>query len=260
MADESGERVGPIETRELFRLGDPAERFESIFHSVALVAGAFVVAVALSSVGITMLSGVGITSEATPALYEALVTGVYFAGMLAVSLWYLDWQDEYDLIGLRWPTMRDVTIAIGGVIAVIAVISGLEILLQAAGIEIAENSAVEAGRNNPELYLYYIPVVLLLNSPGEELLFRGVVQGKLRQAFGVVPGVLGAAAIFGMVHYVALVGAGSQLAYVGIAFLSGLVLGALYEYSGNFVVPVAVHAAWNIIVYVNLYLGATGGL
>jgi len=55
-------------------------------------------------------------------------------------------------------------------------------------------------------------------------------------------------------------GDGSQAGYIAIAALAGMLIGTLYEISGNFAVPWIVHAAWNVLVYLNLYLGATGGL
>jgi uncharacterized membrane protein YidH (DUF202 family) len=110
-----------------------------------LVLAAFAGGVALSAVAISVFGGLGITSEQTPAVYEALTTGVYFFGMFAVAVWYLDWQDEYSLIGWRWPTKRDAAIVVVGSIVIVGVISALEFLLTAAGIELAENAAVEAG-------------------------------------------------------------------------------------------------------------------
>jgi len=56
------------------------------------------------------------------------------------------------------------------------------------------------------------------------------------------------------------VGSGSQLVYVAIAAAAGLVLGAAYELTRNLLVPIAMHALWNVSVYALLYLDATGGL
>lgn len=260
MAEKSGLQPGSIRRQDLFRFDDGADGVRSIVHSVLLVLVAFLGAVLVLALSISLLEGVGITQDGTPALYQALSTGAYFFGMLGVVLLYLDWRSEFSLIQLRWPTRRDLAVIVGGTIAVVAVITGIQLALEFAGVELADNSAVTAGEDNPELYLYYIPVVILLNSPGEELLFRGVVQGKLRQAYGVVPAVLGAGAIFGLVHFAALGGDGSQAGYIAIAALAGMVMGTLYEYSGNFAVPWIIHAAWNVLVYLNLYLGATGGL
>jgi len=260
MAEESGPEAGALRRENLVKFGSTEERFYSVVHSLLLVIGAFIGAVMLLTLGISLLAAVGITQDGTPALYQALSTGVYFLGMGTVVLLYLHWQAEFDLIDLRMPTKRDAAVIVGGSIAVVALIVGIELLLEALGVELAENAAVTAGEDNPELYLYYVPVVILLNAPGEELLFRGVVQGKLRRAYGVVPGIVGAALIFGLVHFAALGGDGSQAGYIAIAALAGMLIGTLYEISGNFAVPWIVHAAWNVLVYLNLYLGATGGL
>ncbi len=42
---------------------------------------------------------------------------------------------------------------------------------------------------NPDVLLLLIPASFLLIGPGEELLFRGVVQGRLRDYFGLMSGV-----------------------------------------------------------------------
>ena len=58
--------------------------------------------------------------------------------------------------------------------------------------------------------------------------------------------------------WVALTGGGSQLTYVAVAGVLGLVLGSVYELTENLVVPVAIHALWNVYVFGSQYLVATG--
>jgi membrane protease YdiL (CAAX protease family) len=222
------------------------------------VLGSFVCGGLFVSMGSGGLAVAGIGSE-TPA-GQVVETASNFIGLAVLPLVYLAWRGDWSLVGFGRPTRRDVGVTLVGIVALVAFMQAGEALVTALGYEPATNNAVQTGRENPELFLYYIPIVLVLNSPAEELLFRGVVQGLLRRAYGVIPGIIGASAIFGLVHYSALVAAGSAGAYVVLAIGSGLILGILYEYTENLLVPIVVHAVWNCLVYLSLYAEATGAL
>lgn len=238
-------------------LADRNQRARNVTHALALVVVAFLAGAVVQTLGMSALEGAGVVGGESPALEQVVPMALHFVGFLVAVGWYLAWRDG-SLVRFGRPTGRDVRWTMLGFAGLVALLVGLDVLLSALGFEPADNVSVEVGREHPELFLYFIPVVLLLNAPAEELLFRGVVQGLFRRAYGVVPAVVAAALVFGVVHYLALVGTGSRLAYVAIAFVSGLVLGALYEYTENILVPVAVHALWNTLVYVNLYAGAVG--
>ncbi len=250
-----GNLVGVPDGAPMFRVGAPAERLDSVVHSLLVLAGAFLASILLVSLGNSVLDGLSITAVTAT---ETVPTALHFLGFILAAVAYIEWRGERSLIGVRWPTKRDAGIAVIGTALLVGLMTVAQLMLTYFGIELAENVAVERGRDNPQLFLYYIPLVLLLNVPAEELLFRGVIQGLFRRAYGIVPGILAAGAIFGLIHYVALVGEGSALAYVTIAFASGILLGALYEFTGNLVVPMVMHAVWNTLVYLNLYASTTG--
>lgn len=260
MADDSGglSSLRLPSGRPLFDPGNAEQRRVGLLHSVLLVLVSFLCGGLFLSVGSGGLQVAGIGAE-TPA-GQIVETAANFLGLGVAPLVYLAWRADWSLVGFGKPSRRDVVVTLLGIGALVAFMQAGETLLTALGYTPATNEAVQTGRQNPELFLYYIPIVLLLNSPAEELLFRGVVQGLLRRAYGVVPGILGAGAIFGVVHYSALVAAGSAGAYVVLAVGSGLILGVLHEYTENLLVPIVVHAAWNCLVYLSLYAEATGGL
>jgi membrane protease YdiL (CAAX protease family) len=85
-----------------------------------------------------------------------------------------------------------------------------------------------------------VAVVLVagLAGLGEELLFRGAIQAWLVDVGDPVSGVVLAALIFGLAHYV-------TTAYFIAASLMGLYLGLLYQLSGNLLLPVLVHALYD---------------
>jgi membrane protease YdiL (CAAX protease family) len=230
----------------------------AVLHSLLLLLGAFLVADLFRQGVVGGLGLVGVTGDtATVSVAEM---GAQFAGFLAVGIAYIRLQNQQSLIGVGRPSLRDVAVIAVGFVVLVGSLTGLETLFAQLGYEPAQNSAIAAGEGQPVLYLFVIPVVIFLNSPGEELLFRGLIQGRFRQAYGVVPGILAAGAVFGLVHYIALVGTGSELVYVTIAGAAGLLLGAVYEYTENLLVPIAIHALWNTTVYLLLYVEATGGV
>ena len=244
--------------RPLFEFGNAEQRRIGLIHSILLVLGSFVCGGLFVSVGAGALEIAGVGSETPTA--KVVETATNFIGLAVLPVAYLLWRAEWSLVGFSRPSRRDVGAIVLGSVALVAFMLAGEQLVTALGFEPATNEAVETGRQNPELFLYYIPVVLLFNSPAEELLFRGVVQGLLRRAYGVIPGILGASAIFGLVHYSALVAAGSAGGYVVLAIGSGVILGILYEYTENLLVPIIVHSAWNCLVYLSLYVETTGAL
>lgn len=75
---------------------------------------------------------------------------------------------------------------------------------------------------------------------GEELLFRGLIQGGLTRMLGPVAGVLGAAVLFGLLHPV-------SLAYVVLATLLGAYLGVVWILTGNLLSVMITHGLYDFI-------------
>jgi len=245
----------------LYKFGTNEERVRSLVHSVGLVLAAFVAGIALAVVGLRLLSQLGLVPQGTdtlPPLASAVAAGLQFIGFLLVGMWYLRWQGSVDLFEIRLPSLREIGWAVGGLVALFVLLNVVSVVIQTLGVETAENAAVTQGRENPTLFLYLIVVTILLTAPAEELLFRGLVQGLFRQAYGLVPGIVVASALFGVVHWIALTGGGSRLTYIAVAGALGMVLGAVYEKTENLAVPIIVHGVYNAILFSVAYLVTTG--
>lgn len=226
----------------------------SIFGAVGVVAGAFLLAAIAASLVMGLL-GVGTPAalQGQPDLYT-LVNAANFVGFIVAAVGYLTLRNEWAIVHLRRPTLRDLAFVVVGVVAlgiaaiatsmVVSAIMGLLESLFGVSSEFGTNSVMEAGRQNPRSFLYMIPVALLLVGPGEELLFRGVVQGLFRRVIGVGPAIFVASLLFGLGHYFAIA-SGNAWPYIFVAGAMGLVLGAIYEYTENLVVPAAIHGIWN---------------
>lgn len=188
-----------------------------------------------------------------------LLQGVAFIGVAAA---YHTLRNGGIIRG-RFPTFRDgLTTVIGFGLAFLAVIVGYFTVAypieQLTGQQPAENPAALMGMENPEILLIGIPLAILLIGPGEELLFRGCVQGRLREHFEPVPAILVASAFFAAIHALALAGTPLAIAItVTVLFFPSLVLGAAYEYTGNIVVPSIIHGCYNATLFAVLYLAVT---
>ena len=249
--------VGLDGSAPLFDTADTESRGRTLMD-LALVALGFVV-VQIVLVG-TVLGGaeaLGVTEESTPVAFYGLQTALGLGSFIIVGVAYLYWRQDRSLVGIRLPTRRDGLVMIVGFVLMVALMLGAGVVMDALGIEVAENEVITQGSENPELFLLLIPLQFLLTGPGEELLFRGVIQGLIRRSYGVVPGILGASVLFTLVHIQPGSG-GGELAMLAVVFCSGVLLGALYEYSGSLLVPVLVHASWNAVVFGSEYVEAAG--
>ena len=94
-------------------------------------------------------------------------------------------------------------------------------------------------------------LVAIMSGIGEELLFRGVIQTSMTNAFGgetrgLAIGIVLTSLLFGVVHPI-------NKLYVFLCFVIGIYLGLLFVWFGNnLVVPVIMHALYNFILFLAL--------
>ncbi|MFC4360452.1 CPBP family intramembrane glutamic endopeptidase [Halobium salinum] len=158
-------------------------------------------------------------------------------------------------IPARVPTLKDLAYVAGAYVLAFGGVTVVGLLVSATGVEAANNAAAETGMQNPELLLLLIPGSILLIGPGEELLFRGVVQGRFREHFGPAVAIVSASLLFAAIHFTALQGAaGARLVTIGILVVPALVFGVVYELTDNIVVPALVHGLYNATLFGLLYL------
>jgi membrane protease YdiL (CAAX protease family) len=75
---------------------------------------------------------------------------------------------------------------------------------------------------------------------GEEMLFRGVIQGALSRLLGPAAGVVAASVLFGLLHPV-------SLSYIAVAALLGAYLGVVWLVSGNLLTVMVAHAVYDFV-------------
>ena len=257
-------------TRPYVSVADDRTVVQNLVRALAVVAGAFLFAGLFGQLGAGLL-GVEVPLDATavPASLYAAVNAISFVGFVLAGVAFIQVRDEATLLHVRGPELSDLKWVLVGLVGIGVgafvmgvVVEALSVVVEAlvgADVQSGQNSVITAGRANPTLLLYMIPVALFFVGPAEELVFRGVVQGLFRESFGVVPGIVAASTLFGVGHYLAI-SSGSAWTYILTAGALGLVLGTVYEYSESIVVPAAAHGLWNSAIFVVNYYAVTAGV
>jgi membrane protease YdiL (CAAX protease family) len=224
----------------------------------------FVVAIPLGAV--MVLSYVAVTGTSAEAIGPVATLGLSLVSLQGAAFPLVAWA-YLRRRGLSWsfvpaslPSRRGLLHVVGGYFTALGGLVLVSIVLSVAEIETAPNTAGTTALENPEIIPLLIPIQLLLVGPGEELLFRGVIQGSLREHFRAPAAIVLATAMFAPGHIFALSGELSAvLATVGVIFVPSLVFGTLYERTDNIVVPALVHGLYNSTLLALLYLAATSG-
>nr|BAL59351.1 abortive infection protein [Candidatus Acetothermum autotrophicum] len=100
--------------------------------------------------------------------------------------------------------------------------------------------------NRAQLDLLWIGLLLFfLLGPSEEIFWRGFVQRRLSEQFGVPGGWLIATAIYALVHIWTL-----NLLLIAAALVAGLFWGWLYHRTQSLVTVIVSHALWDMMIFV----------
>jgi membrane protease YdiL (CAAX protease family) len=226
--------------------------------AVALGVGGILVLGVVTFLIVAIGGGLGL---GVGVLFVGSVAIGQYLGFVALGLVYLrgrglSWPRIRSYLGIRVPSFRDVAAVVIGYVAIIV---GLVALLAVALRFLpqpADNQGAAFAADNPELVPTLIVVMFLVVGPSEEILYRGVVQNRLRERLPAVVAVPLAAVIFSAVHVAALAGSPAAVAVTLLILLvPGLVLGAVYEYTGNLVVPWLIHSTHNSVLLAVLLLG-----
>lgn len=206
----------------------------------SVVAG--ILAVLMVSIG---LNSTGIPSTDAVQLLRSRAIQV---GFFVVALGYLAFRGyPRHLVQYRIPSLHDMAWIVA--IPLLTATGGylLDPILALVGIvspATTETMAVEGFTTRPLLWGVVVIGWFGFAAPAEELLFRGVIQGRLRETFAPLPGILLAAIFFGLMHVpVAALSTGMEPAssFVETA-VSGAIFGVAYERTDNLLVPSVAHA------------------
>jgi len=169
-------------------------------------------------------------SSTTALAFQA---GIGIVGIVAI--WLVD-------IPVQWHGLGFVALMLYGVLGAVATYFSILAVSRIPGLFPDDLSTQMRGlyhfaRSFPWPVLVGLSV---LAGVGEELLFRGAVQGWLLQHTGPWTAVIAASVVFGLVHYV-------SFTYFLMATGLGLILGAGYQLSGSLGLVMTWHAFYDMI-------------
>jgi hypothetical protein len=222
-------------------------------ESVGVIVFAVIVALVLATAGgiALLLAGSELTS---PTFLVVTLVGSQ-AGFALGALAYLRWRGEpLSNVGIAVPDLKGVVLVPVGLVVTFAMSLSAGIAVQLLDLQPAENATTSQAAGDPTSLLLLIPIMILVVGPCEELLFRGIVQRRIRERASAPVAIVLGGALFASIHFFALVGDLSAIATtIGVLFFPSLVFGTLYEYGKNIVVNALVHGLYNSVIVVILY-------
>lgn len=229
-----------------------------VAFGVAVIGFVVGLAVSLVLMGVWVALGFELTTSALLVLGLVGLQGIGF-GLVAYA--YIRFSGlSFDFVPVSVPSRRDVGYVLGGYVgAFVLVVVTLVVVTSVFATEPATNEGAQAAVESG-LLLWMIPASLLLVGPGEELLFRGIIQGSLRRHFSAAGAIVLATAMFAPAHILSLSGSPQAAALtISILTVPSLVFGFVYERTQNLVVPALCHGLYNATLFSIQALAPTGG-
>ncbi|UPV75273.1 CPBP family intramembrane metalloprotease [Halorussus limi] len=185
-------------------------------------------------------------------------------GTGTVALLYFQWTDKtVSYLDFRTPSLRDVGYVVGGVVALFALQAVVTVVLSELGVRTANHSIQQTAANgDASILLLMIPASWLIVGPGEELLYRNIIQKDLYDTFGDWGAVLVGSAVFSLAHipaYATGASVGALVSTLAVIFGLSLVLGATYLRTDNLTVPALIHGTFDAVIFGAMYFQLTGG-
>ncbi len=174
----------------------------------------------------------------SPAAYFT-TAGIYLSLVLAI---YLFVARRYGWAALGWRRVPPRILLLVPLILLLAAtgmaLVNLAITLVVGEFENPQVMALTGGQPFGKVGLIVLLVLVAGLVPlAEELLFRGVLYGMLRERWGLAPAVLLSALLFAVAHLVPLL--------LPALFVMGLVLALLREYTGSLIPCIMLHSLQN---------------
>lgn len=176
---------------------------------------------------------------------SVIATTLQFIGMgLVTAVFYLLLRNHRDIIQYHIPTREELTIIVP--MGVFLVIIGYRSIIEGGGPTSLVFQSVE---NNQFLLI----IIILVASPVEELLFRGLLQDILKSGFTVFLAIPLVSLAFSLSHVGAVPSGVSWGVYASFFFFA-MIAGIGYEYTNNILVPIIWHTAFNLSLVLTFLL------
>lgn len=212
----------------------------------------------LTTIPVFLLLEPGSELALSPIGFAALFVASYVGYALA-AVAYLRWSGRgFEYLDVELPDVRDLLFVLVGIVGVFAAVIVLGVLISLLDTPSTPHNLFEPGMN-PRVLLVLIPLVLFVNAPVEELVFRNIVQKRLAESFTDAGAIVLASVIFGVVHLPAYYNPDLRATAVslGLVTVASLVFGTVYAKTDNVLVPSAVHGIYNAVQIGLFYLFVT---
>lgn len=183
---------------------------------------------------------------------------------VTLSVLYLQFTDYgTSFFDFKYPSIGEVGLGLGGAGILYIASRGIAATFKQFGITGSQHAIVELAKGKdavpPEFFLLLVPMSILIIGPFEELIYRNIVQKSLYPAFGKKYGLVVASILFAGIHFPAYLTGTPQAALVTLTSVLALagILGGLYAYTENLVVPAIAHGFYNGLLFVLLYADLT---
>lgn len=180
----------------------------------------------------------------------ALVLAMFQLGLVWV-LTTRSWPIHPELYGLRKPRVAQWRSVIAGLLALGASLGSIQLYVMAVtflGLDFLVPVDLPPDLILPgTLSILSIIALAVITPVAEEIFFRGFVLRGFVNRWGVAPGILLSAIVFAGLHF--------QPPIIIPVFITGLLLGILYWYTGSIWPGVGVHAGQNLIATVGILVG-----
>ncbi|WP_132058971.1 CPBP family intramembrane glutamic endopeptidase [Halorussus amylolyticus] len=181
-------------------------------------------------------------------------------GFVAAALVFLRATGRgWDYLNLGFLSRREVGFVVAGTVGLFVFRIVAILAAQALGLPLAGNSITQLAEEGVlATLLVLIPLSILVIGPAEELLFRGVVQPYLSESIPEWAAIVFASVLFALVHVPTSFVATPNPVAVGVTltilFGLSILLGYLYVWSGNLLVPILVHGFYDALLFALAYL------
>jgi membrane protease YdiL (CAAX protease family) len=166
-------------------------------------------------------------------------------------------------VDLAWPDLEDVVWSVAGLLVLLGTATGIAMVFSNLGLPTAESSIerIAAEGGDPWFLLALVPLSWLVIGPGEELVYRNIVQKYLYESFSRPTAVVVASVAFAAVHFQQYADPNpiATLSTLSLVFVLSVVLGYTYYRTENLLVPVFIHGTFNAVQFLVMYVELTGG-
>ncbi|SDJ62310.1 Membrane protease YdiL, CAAX protease family [Halovenus aranensis] len=223
-----------------------------VYASLVLAVGAVVVGQAVGS-SVALLVGL---DRPVALLLPLLFVAEYAGYVLVVAGFLYVTRRGRAYLDVCRPSRRDLLLGLGGVTVSVGVWAVASLLISGLGLPVADHPLFSAEEGDPWLLLALVPLVLFVNAPVEELLYRNVVQKYLGERFSPTTAVMLASALFALAHVPAYLGNNILATGVTLSLLFAVscVWGTVYLRTENVLVVAGVHGCYNVLLVAGAYL------